>query len=247
MSEELQPGRAARHIALPQIGEDGQERIASSTALIIGLGGIGCATASYLASSGVGHLILCDFDTVDATNLGRQVLYGPADIGKLKVTRVVARLAAMNPDIHLTGNTDRLRDDALTEAVQQADIVLDGCDNFSTRFQVNDACVENSRCLISGAAIRFEGQIAVFGPKYSSSPCYRCLYQEADESLDNCAGNGVLAPVPGVIGTMMAVEALKRLAGVEETEAGKLNLYDALPGAWRQITVKKRSSCPVCN
>ncbi len=247
MNKAQQPGRAARHIALPQIGDEGQQRIASSTALLIGLGGIGCATASYLASSGVGHLILCDFDTVDGTNLGRQILYGPADIGELKAIRTVARLAAINPDIRLTGITDRLSDHALTEAVQQADIVLDGCDNFATRFQVNDACVENNRCLISGAAIRFEGQIAVFGPDYSKSPCYRCLYQEADESLDNCAGNGVLAPVPGVIGTMMAVEALKQLAGAQKTTARKLNLYDAMHGAWRQITIKKCPNCPACN
>ena len=134
----------------------------------------------------------------------------------------------------------------LTEAVQQADVVLDGSDNFATRFQVNDACVQNNRCLISGAAIRFEGQVAVFGPDYSKSPCYRCLYQEADESLDNCAGNGVLAPVPGVIGTMMAVEAIKRLAAVGEDESGTLNLYDALPGTWQQIAIKKRSDCPAC-
>lgn len=247
MNKDLQAGRAARHIALPQIGAEGQERIASSTALLIGIGGIGCATASYLASSGVGHLILCDFDTVDETNLGRQILYGPADIGELKANRAVAKLAAMNPDVRLSGITDRLSDHALTEAVQQADVVLDGCDNFATRFQVNDACVQNNRCLISGAAIRFEGQVAVFGPDYSNSPCYRCLYQEADESLDNCAGNGVLAPVPGVIGTMMAVEAIKRIAGVGESESGKLNLYDALPGVWQQIEIKKRSDCPVCN
>jgi len=243
----LQAGRAARHIALPQIGDEGQERIESSTILLIGLGGIGCATASYLASSGVGHLILCDFDTVDETNLGRQILYGPADVGELKANRAVAKLAAMNPDVRLSGITDRLSDHALTEAVQQADVVLDGCDNFATRFQVNDACVQNNRCLISGAAIRFEGQLAVFGPDYSNSPCYRCLYQEADESLDNCAGNGVLAPVPGVIGTMMAVEAIKRTAGVDESESGKLNLYDALRGVWQQIEIKKRSDCPVCN
>jgi molybdopterin/thiamine biosynthesis adenylyltransferase len=239
----MQAGRSARHIALPQIGEAGQERIASSTVLIIGLGGIGCATTSYLASSGVGHLILCDFDTVDATNLGRQVLYGAADIGKLKANTTVSRLAAMNPDIRLTGITDRLSDDALTEAVSQSDVVLDGCDNFATRFQINDACVANKRCLISGAAIRFEGQIAVFGPDYSTSPCYRCLYQEADESLDNCAGNGVLAPVPGVIGTMMAVEALKILAGVAGTVPGQLSLYDALSGQWRQVAIKKRTDC----
>jgi adenylyltransferase/sulfurtransferase len=247
LNKDLQAGRAARHIALPQIGAEGQERIASSTALLIGIGGIGCATASYLASSGVGHLILCDFDTVDETNLGRQILFGPADIGELKANRAVAKLAAMNPDVRLSGITDRLSDQALTEAVQQADVVLDGCDNFATRFQVNDACVQNNRCLISGAAIRFEGQVAVFGPDYSNSPCYRCLYQEADESLDNCAGNGVLAPVPGVIGTMMAVEAIKRIAGVGESESGKLNLYDALPGVWQQIEIKKRSDCPVCN
>jgi adenylyltransferase/sulfurtransferase len=246
LNKDLQAGRAARHIALPQIGAEGQERIASSTALLIGIGGIGCATASYLASSGVGHLILCDFDTVDETNLGRQILYGPADVGELKADRAVAKLAAMNPDVRLSGITDRLSDHALTEAVQQADVVLDGCDNFATRFQVNDACVQNNRCLISGAAIRFEGQLAVFGPDYSNSPCYRCLYQEADESLDNCAGNGVLAPVPGVIGTMMAVEAIKRLAAVGENESGTLKLYDALPGAWQQIAIKKRADCPVC-
>ena len=247
MSQDIQSGRAARHIALPQIGDEGQQRIESSTALLIGLGGIGCATASYLASSGVGHLILCDFDTVDASNLGRQVLYGPADIGELKANRAVARLAAMNPDVRLSGITDRLSDHALTEAVQQADVVLDGCDNFATRFQVNDACVENKRRLVSGAAIRFEGQIAVFGPDYSKSPCYRCLYQEADESLDNCAGNGVLAPVPGVIGTMMAVEALKSLAGLPNSKAGILSLYDALSADWRQVAVKKQTKCPACS
>lgn len=242
----MQTGRAARHIALPQIGEEGQGRIASSTVLLIGLGGIGCAAASYLASSGVGHLILCDFDTVDATNLGRQVLYGPSDIGELKAHRAAARLAAMNPDIRLTEITDRLSDEALTEAVSQSDVALDGCDNFATRFQVNDACVASNRCLISGAAIRFEGQIAVFGPDYSSSPCYRCLYQEADESLDNCAGNGVLAPVPGVIGTMMATEALKFLAGTSASKPGKLNLFDALSGQWQQLAIKKRKACPAC-
>jgi len=246
LNESSQRGRSARHIALPQIGEQGQQRIESSTALIIGLGGIGCATASYLASSGVGHLILCDFDTVDATNLGRQVLYGPADIGELKANRAVSRLAAMNPDVRLTGITERLSDDALAEAVRQSDIVLDGCDNFATRFQVNDACVANKRCLISGAAIRFEGQIAVFGPDYLKSPCYRCLYQEADESLDNCAGNGVLAPVPGVIGAMIATEALKFITGITGAKPGQLNLYDALSGQWQQVTIKKRKACPAC-
>jgi adenylyltransferase/sulfurtransferase len=238
-------GRSARHIALPQVGEDGQARIEAASMLLIGLGGIGCAAASYLASSGVGQLLLCDFDTVDPTNLGRQTLYGPDDVGHLKAHRAVARLASINPDVRLIDITDRLSDDALREAVSQADVVLDGCDNFATRFQVNDACVAVGRPLVSGSAIRFEGQIAVFGPDYAASPCYRCLYQEADESLDNCAGNGVLAPVPGVIGTLMAVEALKLAAGIP-VETGQLGLYDALASAWAKVGIRKRKNCPVC-
>ena len=239
-------GRSARHIALPQVGEDGQAKIESATVLLIGLGGIGCASASYLASSGVGQLLLCDFDTVDATNLGRQTLYGPDDIGQLKAHRAASRLAAMNPDVRLTEIPDRLSNDALQEAVSLADVVLDGCDNFATRFQVNDACVTNDRALVSGSAIRFEGQLAVFGPDYTKSPCYRCLYKDSDESLDNCAGNGVLAPIPGVIGTMMAVEALKIVAGVP-VESGKLSLYDAVASEWRKVSIKKRKNCTGCS
>jgi len=237
--------RAARHHALPQIGAAGQERIEAGTALLIGLGGIGCAVASYLASSGVGHILLCDFDTVDETNLGRQTLYGPADVGELKVVSAASRLATMNPDVQLTEIPDRLSDDALADAVSHADIVLDGCDNFATRFQVSDACVKEKRVLVSGAAIRFEGQLAVFGPDYDRSPCYRCLYDDADESLDNCAGNGVLAAVPGVIGTMMAVETLKYLSGMP-TESPALNLYDAMTGDWQKVRIKKRKNCPAC-
>ena len=237
--------RAARHHALPQIGTAGQARIESATALLIGLGGIGCAAASYLASSGVGHMLLCDFDTVDETNLGRQTLYGPADVGKLKAACAASRLAEMNPDVRLTEIPDRLSDDGLAEAVSLADIVLDGCDNFTTRFQVNDACVKEKRVLVSGAAIRFEGQLAVFGPDYTKSPCYRCLYEDADESLDNCSGNGVLAAVPGVIGTMMAVDTLKILSGMP-TGSPALNLYDAMTGDWQKVGIKKRANCPAC-
>jgi adenylyltransferase/sulfurtransferase len=237
--------RAARHHALPQIGVAGQERIEAGTALLIGLGGIGCAAASYLVSSGVGHILLSDFDTVDETNLGRQTLYGPADIGKLKVLSAASRLANMNPDVRLTEIPDRLDDDALAEVVGRADIVLDGCDNFATRFQVSDACVNKRRVLVSGAAIRFEGQLAVFGPDYDQSPCYRCLYEDADESLDNCAGNGVLAAVPGVIGTMMAVETLKYFAGMQSGSPA-LNLYDAVTGDWQKLRINKRGNCPAC-
>ena len=237
--------RYARHIALTQIGESGQARISDGTALIIGLGGIGCAVASYLACAGVGQLLLCDFDTIDETNLGRQTLYGPSDVGQLKAVRAASRLAAMNPDVRLTEIPDRLSNDALAEAVSLADVVLDGCDNFPTRFQVNDAVVANSKLLVSGAAIRLEGQLAVFGPDYGEGPCYRCLYRQADESLENCSGNGVLSPVPGVIGTMMAVEALKFLAGIAP-ETGKLSLYDAISTEWHKVTVRKKKRCPAC-
>lgn len=243
--EDAATGRSARHLALPLVGAGGQAKIESSTALLIGLGGIGCAVASYLASSGVGHLLLCDFDTVDASNLGRQILYGPADVGELKACRTASRLAAINPEIRLSEIAQRLSDDALMEAVSQADVVLDGCDNFATRFQVSDACVARNRCLISGAAIRFEGQLVAFGPDYSDSPCYRCLYQEADESLENCSGSGVLAPLPGIVGTVMAAEALKFLAGIDITTA-KLSLFDAISCEWRSVRVQKRKDC-VCS
>ena len=238
--------RDARHLALPQIGAEGQQKIGRGTALLIGVGGIGCAAATYLASSGIGHLLLCDFDTVDETNLGRQVLYGPGNIGELKAEVAGAKLRKVNPDVDVISIPRRLTDSALAEAVGKADIVLDGCDNFSTRFQVNDACVAAGRRLITGSAIRFEGQLAVFGPDYSESPCYRCLYVEADESLGNCAGNGVLAPVPGVIGTMMAAEALKYLAGVN-TVAPVLRLYDAAATEFYHLSIRKRSDCPACS
>ena len=237
--------RHARHVALAQVGADGQERIAKSSALLIGVGGIGCSTASYLAASGVGHLVLCDFDTIDATNLGRQILYGPDDVGKPKAEVAARRLGVINPDIQIEAVTHRLDDVELAAAVAKADVVLDGSDNFSTRFQVNDACVAAETCLIAGAAIRLEGQVTEFGPDYETSPCYRCLYKEADESLENCAGNGVLSPVPGAIGALMAVEALKFLAGIS-SRRGVLRLFDAVNGEFRAVAVNKRPDCPAC-
>ena len=238
--------RHARHLALPQVGAAGQERIGASSALLIGVGGIGCSTASYLAASGVGHVVLCDFDTVDATNLGRQILYGPDDVGQPKAEVAARRLGVINPDIRITAIAHRLDNAELGDQVAAADVVLDGCDNFATRFQVNDACVAQNTCLISGAAIRLEGQVAEFGPDYDSSPCYRCLYKEADESLENCAGNGVLGPVPGAIGALMAVEALKFLAGIE-SRRGVLRLFDAVSGEFRAVGVDKRPDCPACS
>lgn len=237
--------RDARHLALPQVGAEGQQRIAGGRVLLIGVGGIGCAAAAYLASSGVGHITVCDFDTVDATNLGRQVLYTQGHIGERKAEVAADRLRKINPGIAVTAVSERLVGDALADAVAAADVVLDGSDNFPTRFAVNDACVVQSRRLVSGSAIRLEGQLAVFGPDFSTSPCYRCLYREADESLGDCAGNGVLAPVPGVIGTLMAVETLKYLAGVAY-DAPMLRLYDGVASEFRHLGVSKRSDCPAC-
>ena len=232
-------------MALAQVGAQGQERIAAASALVVGIGGLGCAAATYLASAGVGDLSLVDFDTVDATNLGRQVLFGPGDIGTAKAAVAADKLAQQNPAIRIRAITDRLDDSALQSAVANTDVVLDCTDNFATRFQVSDACVESGRCLVSGSAIRFEGQLAVFGPDYTASPCYRCLYSEADESLLDCAGNGVFAPVPGVIGTMMAVEALKFLAGIDSPR-GMLSLYEGDSGRFHSVKIPRRPDCPAC-
>ena len=232
-------------MALAQVGAQGQERIAAASALVVGVGGLGCAAATYLASAGVGDLSLVDFDTVDATNLGRQVLFGPGDIGTAKAAVAADKLAQQNPAIRIRAITDRLDDSALQSAVANTDVVLDCTDNFATRFQVSDACVESGRCLVSGSAIRFEGQLAVFGPDYTASPCYRCLYSEADESLLDCAGNGVFAPVPGVIGTMMAVEALKFLAGIDSPR-GMLSLYEGDSGRFHSVKIPRRPNCPAC-
>lgn len=237
--------RDARHQALTQVGADGQARIAAGSVLLVGVGGIGCAAAQYLVSSGVGRVVLCDFDTVDETNLARQVLYGPDDIGKAKVEIAAARLASSNPEVVVESISTRMNDREMFDAVTNVDVVVDGCDNFATRFQVNDACVAAQRCLVSGSAIRLEGQLAVFGPDYAAGPCYRCLYSEADESLENCAGNGVLAPVPGVIGTLMAVNAIKYLVGLEFPR-GALSLYDAASGEMRQVSIPKRADCATC-
>jgi adenylyltransferase/sulfurtransferase len=219
--------RDARHMALAQVGAQGQERIAAGKALVVGIGGLGCAAATYLTSAGVGQLSLVDFDTVDATNLGRQVLFSPGDIGEPKAAVAADRLAQQNPALRILPITDRLDDNALRKIVANADVVLDCTDNFATRFQVNDACVDAGRCLVSGSAIRFEGQLAVFGPDYTESPCYRCLYSEADESLLDCAGNGVFAPVP-------------------DSPRGALRLYEADSGSFHTVKIPKRPDCPAC-
>ncbi len=238
--------RYSRHIALAGVGERGQARIGAGHALIIGMGGLGCPAAQYLAASGVGTLVLNDFDRVDVTNLQRQILFSEAVVGQFKVQAAADALAALNSEVSLHTLDTRLQGEALQQAIRAADVVLDCSDNFGTRFAVNEACVQSSTPLVSGAAIRMEAQLAVFRPDLPESPCYRCLYDETHVDVEDCSGSGVLAPLVGVIGSMMAAEALKVLLGAGHDSPGRLWIYDALTLDWRAIRLKPDKNCPVC-
>jgi adenylyltransferase/sulfurtransferase len=224
--------RYARHITLPEVGREGQARVAASRMLIVGLGGLGCPAAQYLAGAGVGKLVLNDFDRVDDSNLPRQILFGEADVGSLKVEAAKAALQRLNAAVEIEALSERLGDSGLQRAAEGVDIVLDCTDNFGTRLAINRACVASAKPLVSGAALRFEGQIGVFGHG-PDQPCYRCIYSEDDELLGDCAGNGVLAPVPGVIGCLMAVEALRLAFSDQSALAGVLKLWDAISSGAR--------------
>lgn len=238
--------RYARHLALPQLGAAGQARLAQARVFVVGLGGLGSVATMYLAGAGAGHLVINDFDRIDETNLPRQVLFTAADIGRFKAEAAAARLTQLNPGVQVTALDRRLDDDALASQAAAADVVLDCTDNFATRLAVNAACVRARRPLVSGAAIRFEGQVAVFTAPGGGGPCYRCLYAEDDENLAGCAGQGIFAPVAGTIGAVMAGEALKLLAGVEAGLRNRLWIHDGLAGANRIITLRRNPGCPAC-
>jgi molybdopterin-synthase adenylyltransferase len=238
--------RYARHLALTGFGAAEQARLRDATALVIGAGGLGSPALLYLAAAGIGRLVVSDFDRVDITNLQRQVLFTTEDVGFPKAEAAARRLGELNPDTTVTAVNERLAGESLAAAVRAADVVLDCCDNFGTRFAVNAACVAARKPLVSGAAIRFEGQLAVFRADRPGAPCYRCLWEEDAEDLENCRGNGILGPVTGVIGSMMAVEALKIASGCAPSADGRLMLYDAREGAWRSLRVERDPECPVC-
>jgi adenylyltransferase/sulfurtransferase len=238
--------RYARQIALADVGAEGQARLGRARVLVVGLGGLGCPAALYLATSGIGRLVLNDFDRVDETNLPRQILYGPEDVGALKVEAAKKRLRALNPEVEVVCLPERLDGTALDAAVAAVDVVLDGTDNFGARFAVNRACVARRVPLVSGAAVRVEGQVAVF-PNRGDGPCYSCLYNDEDEWLGDCQGNGVLAPVPGVIGTLMAEEALKLVLGWPSALHNRLLLWDAKRGEWQSVALKRDPECAVCS
>ncbi|HEY3858744.1 MAG TPA: HesA/MoeB/ThiF family protein [Gammaproteobacteria bacterium] len=239
--------RYSRHLALPEFGAPAQQRLAHASVLIVGLGGLGSPAALYLASAGIGRLLLNDFDTVDLSNLQRQILYRETDAGRPKTEAAAAALAALNPTCKLEKLEGRLDETGLREALSRSDLVLDGSDNFGTRFAVNQACVAMGKPLVSGAALRYEGQLSVFDPRDATCPCYACLYPESSEELEDCQRNGVLAPLTGVIGSLMAVEALKLLTGTGTPMTGKLLRYDALKGDIRHTAVKRDLACLVCH
>lgn len=237
--------RYSRQIMLPAIGIEGQERLGKARVLIIGLGGLGSPAAMYLAAAGVGTLVLVDFDQVDLTNLQRQIAHTTPRIGMPKVASARVTLQALNPEIQILTLAHKLEGEALAEQVSQADVVLDSSDNFTTRFAVNAACRAHRTPLVSGAAIRMEGQISVFTGE-PGQPCYHCLYPAEGQLDETCSANGVLAPLVGVIGSMQAIETIKLLAGVGETLANRLLLFDALQMEWRTLKLKPDPACPIC-
>ena len=239
--------RYSRHILLPQIGIEGQEKLLGAHALIIGAGGLGSPAALYLAASGVGRITICDGDSVDLTNLQRQIAHFTHSLGTNKAISAQRTLAAINPEINVTAIPQRVEGAELNHLVAQSDVVLDASDNFATRHAVNRACVGHGKPLVSGAAIRFDGQVAVFDLRAPSSPCYHCLFPETGgEEGERCAVMGVFAPLVGIIGSIQAAEALKILSGAGQPLNGRLLLLDGLQMEWRSIRLKKDPACPVC-
>ena len=238
--------RYSRQILLKQVDIEGQLRLKQSRVLIVGLGGLGSPVALYLAAAGVGELHLADFDRLDLTNLQRQIAHDTASVGLHKVDSAMARLSALNPLIKLVPHRVAMDVDTLEAAVSAVDLVLDCTDNFAVREAVNAACVAAVKPLVSGAAIRLEGQLSVFDPRVETSPCYHCLYGHGSEAELTCSEAGVLGPVVGMIGSLQALEAIKLLAGFGEPLVGRLLLVDALSSRFRELKVKRDPACTVC-
>jgi sulfur-carrier protein adenylyltransferase/sulfurtransferase len=238
--------RYARHLILPEIGRAGQARLKSSRVLVIGAGGLGSPIALYLAAAGVGTLGIVDFDVVDASNLQRQIIHGTSDIGRLKLDSATARLREINPHVQVQGYPVRLTSDNALEILRDFDLVIDGTDNFPTRYLVNDACVLLGKPYVYGSVFRFEGQNAVFAVE--GGPCYRCLFAEPPPPglVPSCAEGGVIGVVPGIVGTIQAMEAIKLLLGIGEPLIGKLLIFDAMRMRFRELKLKRDPQCPAC-
>ena len=239
--------RYSRHLTLPQIGSAGQDKISNSHVLIVGLGGLGSPAALYLAAAGVGKLSFADFDTVEVSNLQRQIAHNEARVGELKTHSAREACHAINPQVTIETIDYGLESDDLEKLVPDCTVVLDCSDNFPTRFAVNAICVKHKVPLVTGAAIRFDGQISVIDSREVDAPCYRCLYKEGDETADTCAQAGILGPVVGMVGCVQAIETLKLITGIGSSLAGRLVLFDGLSMEWHEIALKKNPSCPVCH
>jgi len=237
--------RYSRQIMLPQVDIEGQEKLLASKILIIGAGGLGSPAALYLAAAGVGSLTIYDDDEVDLSNLQRQITHYTDDIGTDKVISTQETLNKINPEIAVRAVKQRLEGSLLAKEVAAADIVLDCTDNFSTRFEINATCVAYQTALVSGAAIRFDGQVSVFNAE-ENAPCYNCLYAETGEELQNCALNGVISPLTGIIGSIQALEAMKLVIGIGESLSGRLLLLDGLSMQWNELKLRKNAACPTC-
>ncbi len=238
--------RYSRHLTLPVIGKSGQQRLLDSHVLIVGLGGLGSPAAMYLAAAGVGKLTFADFDTVELSNLQRQVAHTTDRVGELKTHSARIAAHAINPDIDINVIDYALEKAELDELVPTCTAVLDCSDNFPTRFAVNETCVQHKVPLITGAAIRFDGQVSVIRSDVPDSPCYRCLYTEGDETAETCAQTGILGPVVGLIGCIQALETIKVLCDIGDDLSGRLLLFDGLNLEFNEIRLKKSSDCPVC-
>ncbi len=243
---EEQIRRYSRHIILPEVGGKGQKKLLSSRVLLVGAGGLGCPSALYLAAAGVGHLGLVDFDIVEMSNLQRQILHSTKDIGRPKVESAKESLEALNPDCEVRIYKDRLNSENIIEIFSDYDLVVDGSDNFPTRFLINDACFLAKKVNIFGAIFRFEGQATVFDP--GKGPCYRCLLPEPPPpgTVPSCQEAGVIGVLPGFIGTIQAMEAIKLLLGIGKPLIGRLLLFDSLDMEMREVKVRKNPKCPVC-
>jgi molybdopterin/thiamine biosynthesis adenylyltransferase len=240
--------RYSRHILLSEIGVEGQQRLIDARVLVIGAGGLGSPALMYLAAAGIGTLVLADGDNVDLTNLQRQIVHANAAIGSPKVESARDTLARLNPETRVECLAQRLEGAALEDAIGRADVVLDCCDNFATRHAVNRACVKFKKPLVSGAGVRFDGQVTVFDLRRPDSPCYECLFPEdAEFEETRCAVMGVFAPLTGIIGTVQAAEAIKLIAGAGTSLAGRLLLLDALNMEWRSVRLSKDPECKQCS
>lgn len=239
--------RYSRHILLDEIGIEGQQQLLTSRALIVGAGGLGSPVALYLGSAGVGHITVIDHDTVDETNLQRQIAHTLISVGQPKAASIQRAIASINPDVQINAITLRAGGALLDELVQQVDVVLDCTDNFGTRHAINRACVKHSKPLVSGAAIRFDGQVTVYDPRDLQSPCYACLFPESDAFEDaQCATMGVFSPIVGIIGSVQASEALKVLTGIGEPLIGRLLMLDGRSMRFSEVRIPKSSACIIC-